>query len=331
VAFERVVNTPTRGIGDRTLMELREQARIEKLSLWQTAEKILQDQILPARAGSALAQFLNLINKMGSDTSELALDGLTDHVINLSGLIEHFKKERGEKGQMRIENLAELVTATKTFEPHQNEEEPEMSLLQSFLAHAALEAGEQQAAKDQDCVHMMTLHSAKGLEFPLVFLAGVEEGLFPHQMSIDEPGRLEEERRLCYVGITRAMKKLYLSYAEQRRLYGTEVRHYPSRFIREIPENIKQEVRVRNQQASYEKQSYTRITDYEPQKQRSNLTASYKDVEVAGKFKLGQQVQHLKFGSGTVINYEGNGEQARVQVKFREGSKWLMLEYANLV
>jgi DNA helicase-2/ATP-dependent DNA helicase PcrA len=336
VAFERVVNTPTRGIGDRTLMELREQARSNRLSLWQTAEKLLQDQILPPRAGSALAQFLNLIQKMGSDSAEFSLDEQANHVIDLSGLIEHFKKERGEKGQMRIENLAELVNAAKTFEPHQNEEEAAMPLLQAFLAHAALEAGEQQAGRDQDCVQMMTLHSAKGLEFPLVFLAGVEEGLFPHQMSVDEPGRLEEERRLCYVGITRAMKKLYLTYAEQRRLYGTEVRHYPSRFIREIPEGLKTEVRLRQQapqyqQSSYQKVSYPHPSAYEAQKPRSNLTASYKDVEVAGKFKLGQQVQHPKFGQGTVINYEGSDEQARIQVKFQEGAKWLMLAYANLV
>lgn len=328
-AFERVVNTPPRGLGERTLAELRAQARAQNIPLWRAAENLLQQQLLSPRAGSALAAFLNLIQVMVTDTTDLTLSAQTEKVINLSGLIQHFSKERSEKGQMRLENLDELINATKEFTPREINQEINLSPLQEFLSHAALEAGEQQASTTQDCVQLMTLHSAKGLEFPLVFLAGAEEGLFPHKMSAEDPARLEEERRLCYVGITRAMTKLYLTYAEQRRLHGLEVRHLPSRFISEIPQHLLTEVRLRNQTVQPEAVSYY-TPARAPASSRSNMTAAYKDVSVGEHFKLGQQVSHEKFGQGTIINYEGSGTHARLQIKFSDGSKWLMTAYANL-
>ena len=201
---------------------------------------VLEEKLLPARALAALEGFTVLINELDSGTDELLLEEVVEHVIQASGLIDYHKKEKGEKGQARVENLEELVSAAKQFGP----EEDELSPLQQFLDRAALDAGDAQADEHEDSVQLMTLHSAKGLEFPLVFLAGMEENLFPHRMSLEEPGRLEEERRLCYVGITRAMEKLMITYAESRRLHGSETFNTPSRFIREIPAQLLQEVRL---------------------------------------------------------------------------------------
>lgn len=193
-----------------------------------------------------------------------------------------------------------------------------MTPLSAFLAHASLEAGESQADSHQDAVQMMTMHSAKGLEFPLVLIGGVEEGMFPSQMSAEEPGRLEEERRLCYVGMTRAMEKLVITYAESRRLYGQEKYHTPSRFLREIPADCIEEIRLRNTQVS------------RPVQNRFAPVTSHSAFDSTG-FSLGQRVIHPKFGEGTVLNYEGSGEHARVQVNFSEvGNKWLVLSYARL-
>ncbi|WP_278358144.1 3'-5' exonuclease, partial [Idiomarina abyssalis] len=224
--------------------------------------------------------------------------------------------EKGEKAETRVENLKELVTACENFTLDDAEED--MTPLNAFLAHAALEAGEEQADEYQDAVQLMTLHSAKGLEFPLVFMTGVEEGLFPSQQSMDEPGRLEEERRLCYVGMTRAMQKLVLTYAEQRRIYGQELFHKVSRFISEIPPDTLHEVRI---QTKVEKpSSYSRF----------NNAASHEAFEQTG-YSLGQRVRHPKFGEGTVLNYEGTGPQSRVQINFDNvGSKWLVVSYARL-
>jgi DNA helicase-2/ATP-dependent DNA helicase PcrA len=308
-AFERVVNTPTRGIGQRTLDGLRERARSRGIPLWRAAEELTTDGSLAARAAGALQKFLDLINRLDAETAELPLWERTEHVLHHSGLLDHHAREKGEKAQQRVENLRELVTATRQFgddEPEEAEEDP----LTAFLDHAALEAGDAQADAHQDAVQMMTLHSAKGLEFPVVFITGMEEGLFPHQMSMDEPGRLEEERRLCYVGITRAMRELYLTYAESRRLFGDEKMNPPSRFLREIPAEQMQEVRARG-------------TINRPM-------AGTLSSEVDG-FQLGQRVSHPKFGEGTILHFEGQGASARLQVNFDQaGTKWLVSQYARL-
>ena len=229
------------------------------------------------------------------------------------GLWTYYENEKGEKGQSRIENLEELVNATRLFRP--DEEYLDMSPLTAFLAHATLESGERQADEFEEAVQLMTLHSAKGLEFPLVFIVGVEEGMFPSLQSAEEPGRLEEERRLCYVGMTRAMEKLYMTHAESRRLYGKESYNRPSRFLKELPNECLEEVRLRTQV------SWQNTT---PVQGRFSHDKQQDSFESTG-FKLGQRVLHPKFGEGIVLNYEGVGPQSRVQVNFADvGSKWLV-------
>ncbi|WP_154806927.1 DNA helicase II [Vibrio cholerae] len=244
-AFERVINTPPRGLGDKTLETIRFAARDRGCTLWDASIGLLNDQVLTGRAAGALSRFVELINALEEEGIDMPLHVLTDHAVKTSGLLEMYQQEKGEKSKARIENLEELVTATRQFE--KPEEAQEMTMLTAFLTHAALEAGEGQADEHDDAVQLMTLHSAKGLEFPLVFMVGVEEGMFPSQMSAEEAGRLEEERRLCYVGMTRAMQKLYITYAEMRRLYGQDKYHKPSRFIRELPEGCLDEVRMKAQ------------------------------------------------------------------------------------
>jgi DNA helicase-2/ATP-dependent DNA helicase PcrA len=321
-AFERVVNTPTRGIGDKTVSAARDYARENNASLWHAAHKVVEDKLLPSRAISALGAFLALIDKLAGDTDGMDLYEQFEHSLHHSGLLEHYKKEKGEKGQARIENLEELVNAARYFEKDDSvEEEEAMDDLSAFLAHAALEAGDNQTKDSQDGVQLMTLHSAKGLEFPLVFLCGVEEGLFPHQMSLEEPGRLAEERRLCYVGITRARQRLYLTHAEARRLYGNETYPHRSRFINEIPAELMNEVRMGGSvtHAAHIAEPYN-----------DSYHHAYQDDSANG-MRLGQRVYHAKFGDGIVLNVEGQGAQARVQVNFDElGAKWLMMAYANL-
>jgi len=313
-AFERVVNTPTRGIGEQTVAQLREYARAQAISLWRSANELLEQQAFAARASNALAGFLRLIDQMNNDTNNVTLAEQTEHVLYTSGLFAHFQKEKGERGQARIENLEELINATRQY----TSDNTDITPLASFLSHVALEAGEHHSENSQDCVQLMTLHSAKGLEFPLVFLCGMEEGLFPHHMSADEPGRLEEERRLCYVGMTRAMQKLYLTYAEVRRLHGSENYHRPSRFIKEIPSELMEEVRLKTQIIRpVNNNSY----------QQTNHSQTIGDTGL----RLGQRVTHPTFGEGVILNYEGQGLHARVQVKFSSaGTKWLVAAYAKL-
>jgi DNA helicase-2/ATP-dependent DNA helicase PcrA len=311
-SFERIVNLPTRGIGAKTLDTLRDMARAGGTSLWHSAVAAVQSGHAQ-RATQALQSFLQLIEKLGREVAGLELHEQVDHVIQNSGLIEHFKKERGERGEGRVENLLELVSAAKGFSP---EGETDMQPLESFLAHAVLESGEGQADPYADCVQMMTLHTAKGLEFPVVFLTGMEDGVFPHQRSIADLASLEEERRLCYVGATRAMRQLYITYAEQRRLYGVDQYGQPSRFISEFPADLIEEIRPRLQVSR--PVFIRRPTSLDETPSHSNM-------------RMGSRVRHAKFGDGVVLNFEGNGPQARIQVNFEgQGTKWLMLSYANL-
>lgn len=322
-SFERVINQPTRGIGDKTVGVIREHARNTGICLWQAALELLYNSAFTARAASAIGGFVELINSMASDISDLPLEEQVEHVIEYSKLKDHYlKKDKGDAGQARIENLNELISAAQGFTYKPDDEHADMDFLTAFLSHASLEAGEGQGQANDDCVQLMTLHSAKGLEFPLVFLVGLEEGLFPHQMSKEEPGRMEEERRLCYVGITRAEKQLVILYAEQRRLYGNTLYGEPSRFIDEIPESLIEEIRPKvktysnnNWQAGYERETKPKLAT------RTNETG----------LSIGQRVSHAKFGEGLITDVEGAGQHARVQVNFdSEGSKWLVLSYANL-
>jgi DNA helicase-2/ATP-dependent DNA helicase PcrA len=312
-SFERIVNKPTRGIGARTVEIMRSYARANSCSMWRAAGAVASDE-LNGRAANAVLAFMNLIEKMARETAGLDLQEQVDHVIHTSGLIEFFKKDKGEKGETRVENLLELVSAARSFEPDPAEE---MTPLDEFLSHAALEAGEGQADAWEDCVQLMTMHSAKGLEFPLVFLSGMEDGLFPHQRSIADPNGLEEERRLCYVGITRAKQTLYVTYAEQRRLHGMDNFSQPSRFIAEIPDEHVEEIRPRVQ-----------VT-----RPMRSTGRSSKATTAGGELgiRLGQRVRHGKFGDGVILNCEGQGAHARVEVNFETaGTKWLVLSYANL-
>ena len=311
-AFERIVNLPTRGIGNKTLEVIRERARQKQISMWQSSSEIILEGGLTPRASSAVSNFLELISRIAQESAELELGELTDHTIKQSGLLDHYRKEKGEMAQARVENLEELVNATRNFIP---DEDPDLDDLSIFLAHAALEAGEGQAEEWEDCVQLMSLHSAKGLEFPLVFLCGLEEGLFPHQRSIEEDGRLEEERRLCYVGMTRAMQQLYICFAEIRRLYGKENYTQASRFLSEIPDQYIEEIRR------------SRISSSGFRGQVRN----YHSDNGEGNLIPGKQVRHQKFGEGMIVNLEGQGAHARVQVNFVEvGPKWLICAYANL-
>ncbi|HGH5988067.1 DNA helicase II [Proteus mirabilis] len=312
-SFERVVNTPTRGIGDRTLDVVRQVARDNQITLWESALQVIEHKMLAGRAIAAIARFLELIETLANETADMPLHVQTDRIIRDSGLKAMYEQEKGEKAQARIENLEELVTATRQFS-YQDEDEDLMPL-QAFLSHAALESGEGQADAYQDAVQLMTLHSAKGLEFSQVFIVGVEEGMFPSQMSLDEGGRLEEERRLAYVGVTRAMKKLTLTYAENRRLYGKEVSHRPSRFIGELPKECVEEVRLR-------------VTVSRPVNHHRLGTPI---ISNDTGYSLGQRVKHPKFGEGTIINIEGSGEHCRLQIAFNgEGIKWLVAAFARL-
>jgi len=326
-AVERVINVPTRGIGGRTIEQVRSVAREENCSLWQACAKCVNESLMTSRASNAVLGFLELIDELSLACSELELAEKAEHIVNHTGLIQHHEKEGGEKARARIENLEELVTAANNFDDPDIDEDFDLksnAFLSAFLDKAALDAGETQADESEDAVQLMTLHAAKGLEFHLVFLAGMEEGLFPHKMSMDNIAGLEEERRLCYVGITRARTKLYMSHAESRRMHGEVNLCRPSRFINEIPNELLDEIRMKS---SVSRPSFgkTRIGGSVSSKLSGDIEVPETDLS------LGQRVVHGKFGEGVILNYEGQGPNARVQVNFDAvGSKWLVLSYAKL-
>lgn len=329
-AMERVINTPVRGIGNKTLETLRQVARMNGLTLWSAALKALSENLLPARALQNVKAFLELIEGLSAEINQDDLQSFTDLAIKRSGLIGHHEKEGGEKARSRLDNLEELINAARAFDPAEDpvlgeglSNAPDTAeMLGAFLDKAALDAGDTQAQDHEDAVQLMTMHAAKGLEFPLVFIAGMEEGLFPHRMSADSLEGLEEERRLCYVAITRACRKLYLCHAESRRLHGEENLSRPSRFIREIPDHLVQEVRLKG--------SIHRGWHAGHGTQAQRVSGSSEEGE-GESLALGQRVRHPKFGEGVVLHYEGRGKNARVQINFDEvGGKWLVMSYARL-
>ncbi|MBS0379127.1 MAG: DNA helicase II [Proteobacteria bacterium] len=310
-SFERVVNLPTRGVGAKSMDTLREYARGAGTSMWEAAGASIGADTLGAKAAASIHGFMGLIERLARETAGLPLHEQVDTALRASGLIEHYKRDKAERGEARVENLEELVSAARGFQPEASDLPP----LESFLAHAALESGEGQAGEWEDCVQMMTLHTAKGLEFPVVFICGMEEGLFPHQRSLNDLDGVEEERRLAYVGMTRAMRTLYITWAEQRRLHGIDSYGQASRFIREIPEELIEEVRPKVQVS------------------RPVAVGRFRAPEepAPAGVRLGARVRHGKFGDGVILSLEGNGPHARVQVSFeRQGTKWLMVQYANL-
>lgn len=328
-AFERVYNHPPRGIGNKTADQIREVARMEEISLWQAANQLVEAG-LTARAKTSVNGFLTLIEALDQSTDGLDLQDQVMQVVSRSGLQLHFEKDTSEQGQSRLENIDELINAVSQFKPMRTNEsvadlpsdafdEPNFdNPLAEFLAQAALEAGEQQADHWESSVQLMTLHAAKGLEFPLVFMIGLEEGLFPSQQSQEDPYRLEEERRLAYVGITRAEKQLMISYANRRRMHGSEFYPLPSRFLKEVPEDCVQHVRLKGSAHA--------------------TTAGYGGYggEAAASlnesgYQVGERVFHQKFGEGMVLATEGAGDHARIQVNFNHaGTKWLVAAFAKL-
>lgn len=337
-AFERVVNLPARGLGEKTLEELRTFAKENQVSLWQAAKSIISNRSLSARAHQALDDFLGLIEKISCDTENFELHDLTQYVIKKSGLWDHYasSKER-DKVEARLENMQELINAAKQFRMEEYDEDEPNALL-AFLAHVSLNAGESSSETNTNVVQLMTLHAAKGLEFPLVCIGGMEEGVFPSKMSVDEPGKLEEERRLFYVGMTRAMEQLVLSYAEVRRQYGREEYHRSSRFLSELPEEVIDEVRSTTsfkptKMTGWKDSSYRTGSSSMQQSFRStspSLKAPSSEPNESG-LRTGESVYHAKFGEGVILDHEGSGAHQRVQVKFKQhGVKWLVLAYAQL-
>ena len=310
-SFERIVNKPTRGIGAKALDNIRKCAKDNNLSLWKAACFLAKNDPTGTKYNK-INHFISLINRMDRETESLEIHDKIDHLINLSELIDLYQKEKGERGLTRIENLEELVTAAKSFDV---DHEDDMTMLDAFLAHAALESGEEQAGAWEDCVQLMTMHSAKGLEYKYVFMVGMEESLFPHSRSMDNINELEEERRLCYVGITRARNKLFLTYTEFRRLYGQDSYNPPSRFINEIPAECLEFVRPKQ---TYKNSFYGSVVP-------ENLSQG------GHEYGLGDRVMHKSFGEGVILSIEGQSDSARVQIHFdSSGTKWLVMAYANL-
>jgi len=313
VAFERVVNFPTRGIGNATVEKVREFATNNHTSLFQAAITIVPT--LPTRASNALSGFIQLIEQMSDDAKHLDLSEKVALLIKESGLIHHYSNDKTDKAGSKKENLEELIAAAKQYN---HEQDSEMNEVMGFISLASLDSSGDTSAPEHQNVQLMTIHSAKGLEFPYVFLTGMEEDLFPSRQSKDEPHLMDEERRLCYVGMTRAMKKLTLSFAIKRFLHGQSLYAYPSRFLDEIPSEYLNSI-----------------------KQKFGATAqNYKDDDIfnqdiepegQGQLSIGVTVKHAKFGFGTVLNFEGDGDSARIQIKFKKaGTKWLISSYANL-
>ena len=319
-AFERIINMPTRGIGQRSLDAIRSQARAAGVAQFEAARDLAARKLPNARAANAIGGFLQLIEALSDKIRDADLPDQVAFAIERSALRSHYEKERGEKGQARLENLDELIEAARGFDPHaavgeDDETAAALTPLSAFLANAALEAGESQGDAWEDCVQLMTLHAAKGLEFALVVLVGMEEGLFPGERSLEEPGRLQEERRLAYVGMTRARQQLLLTHAEHRRLYGRDFYAQPSRFIGEIPAHLLADVRPK----AHVSQPVYRAAEH--------AGASHREVG----FALGDRVRHRTFGEGTIIEFQGSGARAMVRVNFDEaGSKLLVMAQATL-
>ena len=316
-AFERAISVPPRGIGEKTIANIRASSQEQEISLFQASKNMLKEGSLKGKASASMEHFTNFIETSAEQINEFSSEEFVEMVISKSGLIDHHMKEAGEKGRIRVENINELISAVKSFESANKDEDMSDydSFIAAFLSSVSLDMGETQASKSDDAVQLMTIHSAKGLEFKYVFLVGMEESLFPHSRSMDNLNELEEERRLCYVGITRARFKLFLTYTEFRRLYGHESYNPPSRFINEIPNEHIEFLRPKQTYKNSYFASASSVTS-------NNESAPY---------NLGESVHHKVFGDGVVLSVEGNGDAARIQVSFSQvGTKWLVASYANL-
>jgi DNA helicase-2/ATP-dependent DNA helicase PcrA len=336
-AFDRVVNVPPRGIGMATLDLVREVARTHQCSLWQASSYMLDNNTLPARAAAALKAFIHLITQMQTSTADISLSAQVHLILEQSTLLAHLEKDRTQTGRSRLDNCHELITACGQYQIPEIDEESlkqtigntheHLEALALFLNHIALETGAYQTEDGQDAVSLMTLHAAKGLEFSIVFIAGLEENLFPHSMALDDRNGLEEERRLCYVGITRAKEKLFLCHAENRALYGRDQFQRPSRFLQEISDEFLDVVRPT---ARVRKPMHT--PSFSPKfSTHASISSKTPTVLEGLDLQVGQRVRHPKFGTGVIMNYEGQPPHTRIQIRFDQaGSKWLVATFAKL-
>ena len=316
-SFERSISNPTRGVGEKTLAKIRNTAKKYNISYIKASAKLVDEGSISGRGGAGLRDYLEFVAGCNTFIQENLLSELMELIIKETGLYAYHAKEPGEKGKTRTENLEELITATKNFEQSVTDKKSNEEIAENYLDIISLDSGDRQASEHDDAAQLMTMHSAKGLEFKLVLLTGLEESLFPHGRSMESVSQLEEERRLCYVAITRAMEKLYITHAESRRLHGTDTFNPPSRFLREIPRDLIDEIRPRAQ---------TNIPY-----NRKDFEETKNEFEEEIGISLGQKVHHKKFGEGIVLNYEGSSDSARVQVNFDNyGTKWLVMAYANL-
>jgi DNA helicase-2/ATP-dependent DNA helicase PcrA len=314
IAFERIVNFPTRGIGLSTIEKIRSYSTENHTDLFQSSIVIVGT--LPARASNALQAFIHLIESMSDSSKNLKLSEKVDTILLQSGLMSHYANDRTDKAGSKRENLEELVTASTQYV---HEEGNEMNETQGFIALATLDSSGESNQSNQNYVQLMTVHSAKGLEFPVVFLVGLEEDLFPSRQRVNQPSNIDEERRLCYVGMTRAMQSLTLSHATRRSLYGETIYSRNSMFLDEIPSSFLNYIKNESSGSSY--QGYEK-----------NTNVSKKMVATSDSiYSIGHVVKHAKFGLGTIVNYEGSGDSMRLQINFQKvGTKWLISSYANL-
>ncbi len=323
-AFMRTINMPPRGIGKVSIDKLLDLAAEKDISLYQATKFAVDNKTIGGRARTGLLEFISIIE----DIAKIALQGAVTDIVALavkrSGLLGYFHASTSERAQSKAENLEELVNATADFVYDVEETDPlQMPPIIDFLSYSALDAGDRNVDTNAS-VQLMTLHAAKGLEFPVVFMCGLEEGLFPHHYSAEDPNRLEEERRLCYVGITRAMQTLYITHAQRRRLFGTDEMRRVSRFVREIPSDL---VIEKSRRVNISKPAYMQEV-HDDFVQHMAVSAG---TETGFGFNVGQRVRHAKFGIGTIVDFEGQGDRARVSVFFEgAGTKWLVLCYAKL-
>ena len=325
-AFDRVINQPARGIGKQTLSSIREHANSHRISLFAAAKALCQTNELTNRAQTAVTKFIDLIANINQSIATKTLGEAASVIINQSGIVDFYKKDKKEISQAKLENLDELINAAQVYN---NPDDPEATpKLADFLANSIIGAEVTNEKDSGNAIDLMTLHAAKGLEYSLVFLTGLEEGLFPHKMATIEENRLEEERRLCYVGITRAKQKLCITHASTRRFHGSENVQAPSRFLHEIPPELTQEIRVKRSPVAHN--SWNQTAQYRKPESPRKTNVADRGGANSNTFRLGQRVQHSKFGQGTVLNYEGDKSTGRVQIRFKQGEKWLVTSFAKL-
>ena len=327
-AFERTVNNPPRGLGEKTIQVIRDYAKSNSLSMWESINELDKTGITSMRAINALNGFINIINELINDSNNLDLKRLIEKAVSLSTLTKYYESKKNEESLSKQENIEELLSTAERF--YQNNIDSE-DILSEFLDNAALEAGEYQSKSHEDPVQLMTIHSAKGLEFPIVFLTGMDEGIFPNENRNLKTGFLEEERRLCYVAITRAMQTLYITHANMRYMHGNNNFLIPSRFIGEIDDDLLEPIRT-NYNTAYKAHIKQKINtqDFEDYSQETDAD-NFSQEDSYTYIKIGQRVRHMKFGKGVILSYTGKGDNLKIHINFESyGKKWLVLSYAQL-